>query len=171
MRWKVGDFMSERKVKCPACGTMNVKSEAVEHNKRYYCPACFEAKNKPKPKNDWDYLYETIVKYYGNVTPVMFKQLKDYRELPQYRFTDIGMKLTLIYCHEILAKPVTDKHQLGVIPYYYDKAKAHYSEIYRIENVAKSFVSNETTEIVKVSHKTEIECKPFDFDEISWEEE
>lgn len=163
--------MSERKVKCPACGTMNVKSEAVEHNKRYYCPACFEAKNKPKPKSDWDYLYETIVKYYGKVTPVMFKQLKDYREQPHYRFTDAGMRLTLIYVHETLAKSVTDNQHLGIIPFYYDKAKAHYLDIYRIEDKARSFVLKEQRERVKVKHGATNEPKAFNFNEIDWESE
>ena len=164
--------MAEKKVKCPVWQAMNVKSETIEYNKRYYCKSCYEVKTAPKKKTEWDYLYETIKKHYGAVTPLMFKQLKDYREQPQYKFTDAGMRLTLVYYHEVLGRLVEDKQTLGIIPFMYHKAKAHYSEVYRLETMANLFVSNEQREVVKiVPTVNEIEHKAFDFDGIDWEED
>lgn len=161
--------MTEKRVKCPSCHTLNPKSITVEHNKRYYCSPCYELKTAPKMKTEWDYLFETIKKYYGSVTPVMFKQLKDYREQSQYKFTDAGMRLTLIYYHEVLQKPVEDKTTLGIIPYVYHKAKAHYTEVYRIQQVADAFVSTEQPKTVKVSgYGYRPALTTFDYGMIDW---
>ncbi len=162
---------SERKVKCPTCSTLNSKSETIEHQKRYYCKACYELKTAPKQKSEWDYLYDTIVHYYGRVTPIMFKQLKDYREKPQYRFTDSGMRLTLNYYHNVLGKPVLqDADTLGIIVYYYEQARTYYKELFRLQQVSDVFTHNESSKVVKVSNNVSINTKQrFDFDCIKWE--
>ena len=45
-----------RKVKCPECGTYNDKENTVESNGRYYCPICYE--NKQREADDYKQLIE-----------------------------------------------------------------------------------------------------------------
>ena len=163
----------EKQVKCPSCKQSFPKSTTIEHGKRYYCQPCYEKKSQPKPRTDWDDLYDTIKRYYGAVTPVMFKQLKTYREDKAYQFTDTGMRLTLIYYHEILGRPVMDDHRtLGIIPYIYEDAKNYYSEIFRLSEVAAGQIFEERRQ-EKVTNPTERKpkVKAFDFEGINWEGE
>ena len=163
----------ERLVKCPNCQQSFPKSETVEKGKRYYCKPCYEIKSAPKPRTDWDELYDTIKHFYGAVTPLMFKQLKQYREDSAYKFTNTGMRLTLVYYHEVLGKPVLEEHQtLGIIPYIYEDAKRYYIEIYRLSQVAAnhSFEAPEQTFQSNTKGRAE-KVKAFDFNTIDWEEE
>ena len=162
----------DRLVKCPSCKELFPKSTTVEHGKRYYCQPCYEKKSQPKPGTDWDELYDTIVHYYGRVTPVMFKQLKQYREEPAYKFTDAGMRLTLIYYHEILGRPVLEESQtLGIIPYMYEETKRYYGEIYRLSQLAAGQTFDDQQQVVVSSSKEKRrQVKPFDFASVEWEE-
>ena len=47
-----------RKVKCPECGTFNDKENTVTFNGRYYCPVCYE--NKQKEADDYKQLIAYI---------------------------------------------------------------------------------------------------------------
>ena len=164
----------ERHVKCPGCQTSFPKSQTTEHGKRYYCQPCYEKKMAPKPRTAWDDLYDTIKHYYGEVTPMMFRQLKQFREEPHYQFTDAGIRLTLIYYHEILGRPVLEEHQtLGIVPYVYADAKRYYSEVYRLEQVAQHQVFEDSQQVITSNTKQREKRKvqAFNFDSIEWEGE
>ena len=51
-----------RKVKCPECGTFNDKENTVTFNGRYYCPVCYE--NKQKEADDYKQLIANICELY-----------------------------------------------------------------------------------------------------------
>lgn len=159
-----------KQVKCPVCGKMNNKSETVIHNKRYYCPPCHEAKTQPKERTAWDDLFDTIKYYYQAVpTPLMYKQLKDYREKSKY--TDTGMAYTLRYMYELKGLEVKQDAGLGLLAYYYDEAKAYYSELFHLEQVAKDFVNTETLKVVQTKPFFETSSDEFfNYEEIDWDD-
>lgn len=164
--------IKDKLVKCPMCKEQHPKSTTVEHGKRYYCQPCYAKKSQPKPRTDWDDLYDTIKSYYGTITPMMYKQLKTYREDPAYKFTDAGMRLTLIYYHEILGRPVLEESQtLGILPYIYEDAKRYYGEIFRLSQIASEqiFVVQQQEKITN-STKRQSKVSTFDFEAINWEE-
>ena len=163
----------ERLVKCPSCKESFPKSTTKEHGKRYYCRPCYEEKMKPKERTAWDDLYDTIKHYYGAVTPIMFRQLKQFREEPHYKFTDVGMRLTLIYYHEILGRPVLEEHQtLAIIPYVYDDAKRYYTEVYRLSELTtrQVFEAKQQERFTNARPKSK-KSVAFDFNSIDWEDE
>lgn len=162
---------TERRVKCPSCEALFPKSQTVAFKKRYYCQTCYEKKNQPKEKTDWDQLYETILFYYREKpTPLMFKQLKDYRE--QYHYTDLGMMLTLKYLFDIKKVSLKEEAGLGLIPYTYQEAKAYYEKCYAIEQYAQVFEWRETLREVKLQPVAPLKSKTaFNFETIEWGEE
>lgn len=163
--------MAERLVKCPSCGQSNWKSDTVEHGKRYYCKPCYEKKKQPKPRTDWDDLYDMITYLYKQKpTAMMYKQLKDYRE--KHKFTDVGMTYTLRYMYQVLNLNVKEDAGLGLILYYYDEAKRYYGELFRLKEVAKGFERNEQEKVVVIKNQeTDFVRKTFDYDSINWEED
>lgn len=166
----MSETTKERQVKCPMCKASFAKSATIEHGKRYYCQPCYAIKSQPKARTDWDDLYDTIKHYYGSVTPVMFRQLKQYREETGYKFTDSGMRLTLIYYHEILGRPVLDGTQtLGIIPYVYEDAKRYYSEVYRLSQLAQNQTYHDKRQVQTTNTQTRKKpVKWFDFNLIEW---
>lgn len=113
-------------VKCPVCGKSNDKSNTIKINNRYYCISCGEERQKEMDKNSngWNGLYEYMKELYGNVDGKMFSLIAKYRKKP-YNYTNEGMRLTLYYYHELLENPINEE-AIGLIPYYYEKAKQEY---------------------------------------------
>lgn len=159
------------------CGTMNEKENTLLIGGRYYCKSCAEEKNKQKEKNisDWDELFNYIHELYGEGYPngMMFKQLKDYREDP-YNYTNKGIFLTLKYYYDLLDNEVIEGTGLGIIPYYYDKAKYHFIEIMNVERHMENFeLMEETRGIVIQPPKDSVDLKSkrvLSFDNIEWED-
>ena len=115
------------KVKCAECEKMIEKEEAEKYKNRYYCiDKCIELKKERESKNTdgWNELYEYMKKLYGEVNTKMIVLVSKYRKDP-YNYTNKGMELTLYYYHELLENPV-NKDSIGMIPYFYDKAKEEY---------------------------------------------
>lgn len=121
---------TERKVKCKICGNQDYKANMVQVGKRYACKECYEGTGG---ESDWDLLFNTITRIYGEKpTPIMYKQLQTYRSDP-YNFTDGGMNATLKYIYDILEIPLKEDSALGLLPYYYDECKQYYMAIQRSE--------------------------------------
>ena len=129
-------------VLCPRCGKKNNKEDTEQIGKRYYCTECarITKEEKEAKKEDWDLLFEYICKLYNIKKPtgMMFKQLKEFRSEP-YNYTDSGMYETLKYYYETLENNVIEGTGLGIIPYYYDKAKEHWNTIFEVENSAEEY--------------------------------
>lgn len=157
-----------RKVKCPVCDKMNPKDETVKLGNRYYCPACAEERNHQQ-LSDWDILFQYICWLYRipNLTGQMYKQLKDYRD--NWEYTDIGMYHTLRYYHEILGKPVKDDAGLGIIPYYYDRARAFIYKQYSLKQQYEQHVQDEKEIYVQRTQPERWKKRePLNFDTVDW---
>lgn len=143
--------MASRMVKCPVCGTKNAKENTEEYKGRYYCPECLRKKieEQESRKSDWDRLFEYICQLYNidKPTGMMFKQLKEYRD--EYGYTDSGMYATLRYYHEILENNVLEGAGLGIIPYYYDKARQHYTQYKQVEESVE-IMEEQKENVIKV---------------------
>lgn len=158
-----------RPVKCPVCGAMNKKETSVKLGRRYYCTEC--AEYSESAQTDWDLLFQYICWLYQipTLTGVMFKQLKDYRE--NWGYTDLGMYHTLRYYHELMGKPVKEDAGIGIIPYYYDRAKTHMIQRYEINQKLQELDYKEEKRYVTVSQPEKWRQKqPLDFSSVNWEE-
>ena len=104
----------------------------------------------------------------------MFKQLKQYRSEP-YNYTDGGMYATLIYYYETLGNKVLEGTGLGIIPYYYDKARQHYSNMAKVEDSLDEYseAQKQTIKIDLTQRNNLIKSlqKPLDYNDIDWGEE
>lgn len=164
-----------RQVKCPMCSKLNNKENTTEINKRYYCIECSEIKEKEKAKHidDWEELFEYICELYNIKKPtgMMFKQIKEFRDT--YGYTNKGIYLTLKYYYEVLDNEVKDDTGLGIVVYYYEKAKQHFIEIRDVKRHVKDFEINEQIKIVKIKN---IDIKDYKYkrqlplDNINWTE-
>ena len=141
--------MADRKVKCPVCGKMNNKEDAVIKNKRYYCPACLE--QQQKEADAYKNLIEYVCGLFNITAPtfLMTAQIKRFKE--EYGYTYGGMKATLEYFFEIEeGHSVEDSEGLGIIPYTYDKCKEFYAEKKRVKNSLNGNTIEEIRSNVKV---------------------
>lgn len=170
--------MAIRKVKCPTCNTMNNKEDTIKINNRYYCISCGEERQKEIEKNTdgWDQLFEYICELYNIEKPtgMMFKQIKDFRDEP-YNYTNTGMYLSLKYYYETLGNEVKEDTGLGIIPYYYEKAKKQFIDIHNIKKYMNEFEESEEEKTIKIfppKLKPKIEnIHKLSFENIKWEDD
>ena len=165
-----------RQVKCPMCKTMNDKENTEKINNRYYCLKCAEKREKEKNRNidDWPELFNYICELYNIDVPngMMFQQIKDFRE--NYNYTNKGMYLTLKYFYKVLGNDVKEDTGLGIIPYYYDRAKQHYIDILIVKKHLENFEINEQVNTVKVKNINIKELKKqkyISLDNVDWDGE
>ena len=163
----------QRKSKCAICEGMFHKDELTVKSQKKYCSECLVIKEEEslKYKTDWDLLFEYICKLYNIEKPtgMMFQQMKSYRQ--DYDYTNIGMYYTLKYYYDVLENNVMDDTGLGIIPYYYDKAKNHYNKTYNLEDIAENFKFDEKSIKIrtKITNKTIIKKEPLPLN-FDWEE-
>lgn len=164
----------QKKLKCVMCEELFPKEETIVKSNKRYCEKCLQTKEEEslKYKTDWDLLFEYICKIYNidKPTGMMFQQMKNYRT--EYNYTNIGMYYTLKFYYDVLENNLLDDTGLGIIPYYYDKAKNHYNKAYNLEDIAEDFKFEEKSIKIKtkISNKIIIprEPLPLNFD---WEEQ
>lgn len=162
---------SQRKYKCVSCEDFFLKDETIVKSSKRYCNKCLEIKEEEsaKYKNDWDLLFEYICKLYNidKPTGMMFQQMKNFRT--EYNYTNIGMYYTLLYYYDVLENEVLDDTGLGIIPYFYDKAKKHYNKIFNLEDMVEDFKNEEKIINIKtkVMEKIIIPKNPLPLD-IDW---
>ncbi|MGU8678977.1 hypothetical protein ACV3Q3_12535 [Clostridium perfringens] len=152
-------------VKCPKCGTKNEKENTIKHGKSYYCLKCFEDLEEYKD------LISTICEIYRIKSPTsqMVSQIKDYKD--KYNFTNSGIKYTLKFYYEILENSVMNNVGLGIVPYFYDKAKYYYKNRFDLEEKAELFVNQEKIKTFKVSNNNKQEFKRHELNiDIDWSE-
>ena len=79
--------------------------------------------------------------------PGHLKQIKQFRE--EYKFTYAGMKLTLLYCKNVLNLEFSTSRGLGIIPYQYEAAKNDFIRKRELtKQVENKNVTNEVKRIV-----------------------
>lgn len=163
----------QRKSKCVMCKESFLKEELTIKSQKKYCKNCLQIKEEESIayKNDWSLLFEYICKLYNIEKPtgMMFLQMKNYRQ--EYEYTNIGMYYTLKYYYDVLENNVLEDAGLGIIPYYYDKAKKHYNKIFNIEDIVEELEIDEKEIKIKTKTINKISTPklplPLDF---NWEE-
>lgn len=162
-----------KKLKCALCEELFPKEELTVKSQKKYCKTCLTIKEEESLKNktDWDLLFKYICKLYNIEKPtgMMFVQMKNFRQ--DYDYTNIGMYYTLQYYYEILDNSVLEDSGLGILPYYYDKAKKHYNKMFNLQDIIEDFESNEKSIQIKtkVTNKITITKNPLPLD-FNWEE-
>ena len=157
----------------------NVAMKAVSVTKKEDLDQKLEEKKqkrkaKPKaelkdPMSEEDYqdkkdFYEYIRKLIGSEDiPVKIYAIVS-KQIEQYGFDFQGMKQTLVYLHDIKERELTGDI-VGIIPYYYDEAKAFNNEVDRIDkenqNIDSQQMYKQKTIYIKPK-KREIKQLPFD---------
>lgn len=82
------------------------------------------------------------------------------------------MYLTLRYFYEVLENDVKEDAGLGIIPYFYERAKNHYIDILEVKKHLKNFEVDEQTNTVKIKNiniKEFKKKKQLSFDNIDWD--
>ena len=163
-----------KKLKCTICEEAFPKEETIIKSQKRYCKTCLEIKEEESAlyKNDWDLLFEYICKLYNidKPTGMMFQQMKNYRA--DYEYTNIGMYYTLQYYYKILENEVLEDTGLGIIPYFYDKAKNHYNRMFNLQDIAEEFKGEEKSIQIKtkIADKLSIAKTPLPLN-FNWEEQ
>lgn len=162
-----------KKVKCPECGTMNEKEDTVYHSNRYYCKNCYEAKSENV--DGYKRLIGYICKTYRIKAPtgIILRQIKEFKN--DYNFTDDGIYMTLKYYYELLENPVVEGVGIGIVPYYYEKAKQQYLTLLSIEDKVEDYASDlEKTINVDIAKRNNMldrfKKRNIDFNGIDWSE-
>lgn len=139
-----------RKVKCPECGTFNDKENTVTFNGRYYCPVCYE--NKQKEADDYKNLIAYICELYQIDAPTgwIVKQIKDFKE--QFHYSYKGMKTTLHYFYEIEHNDPADSLGVGIIPFVYEEAKKFYIDRLAVKDSVKDY-EEKNNKIIKLKKR------------------
>ncbi|MFJ7982338.1 hypothetical protein ACIQ1D_18930 [Lysinibacillus xylanilyticus] len=118
----------------------------VKNWKGYYHPQCFE-KYKRQMENR-EKLCEYIAESYSLDYPTgfMLKQIDDFHKSRNYSY--LAMLTTLKYIFEIEKIPPKDNVGIGLITFYYEKAKDYHIKLRSIGNSASNVTINNT--VVKV---------------------
>ena len=135
--------------KCVMCGNKFLTEKMILRSGKKYCNDCIEIKDQEN--EDWSTLYEYVKELYSLQTiPILFvTQLNKYRKDDKYPLTSIGMYYTLKYYYEILENKIDEEKGLGIIPYYYDKAKSYYTKVFDTQDKINDFCFIEERKKIK----------------------
>ena len=151
---------TERLNTCKICGNKDYKSNMIKYKSKNMCKKCYAIEKKlSEEKED---LCNTIKELYNlpYVMPGHLKQIKQFRE--EYKFTYAGMKLTLLYCKNVLNLEFSTSRGLGIIPYQYEAAKNDFIrkreltkqvENKNVTNEQKEKAMNEIMKMTEINEK------------------
>lgn len=144
---------NERLYLCKVCNNKFPKSQLTKFKSKNMCPECY--KREEKLSQEKDDLCETIKQLYGlpYVMPGHLKQINQFKE--QYNFSYTGMKLTLLYCKNVLNLEFSTSRGLGIIPYKYDEAKKDYLRKHQLSKQTKNANVVQTVKKIVTTVKTE----------------
>lgn len=154
-----------------ALKTKRVFDKPIDPSKEYMCEFCHKgipmgqevvlpgdrfahvdcySKDNSHGKSDYDKLFEYIMTLYNEsfVDPAKQKSIKNM--IDNYGFTYSGIHGTLAYIYEVRKMKPQESNYLGIVPYYYTKAKEYYEELKRVQeiNAAKDIENYKPKEIV-----------------------
>ena len=138
--------------KCKWCGEWVDKSlnDFNKNSTGYYHNNCYQAFELNKQHREE--LSEYVAKIYRIEFPTgwMLKQIKEYKEKRNYTYK--GMELTLRFIYEIENKYLREASEtgLGLIPYYYEKAKQYYTTMREVSRYANNVEINNQEEIIYI---------------------
>lgn len=112
---------------CSYCKKKFPKAELIQiYKTKKACTKCSETtvvENKER-----DELIAYICKGLGQAQPTGI-QLNDIRRFKEMGFTYSGIKWTIYYMVSVIGKKIEPNGGLGLIPFYYHKAKEHYEAV------------------------------------------
>lgn len=142
------------KVKCPVCSKKFDREtvEYVKHKNRYYHKDCYEKEEREKTqiaeqkKKILDYLSKKSTKTlnYPLIQKQINKQMADGYKLS-------GILGTLHYLEII--RPDFDFSNIGLVPFYYDKAKEYFSNQMLFKDTFKHYDSSLETVTVSLQER------------------
>lgn len=116
-------------VKCPFCDKSFNREETdyIHYKNRYWHVECY--KEKFPDEEEKQLLIDYIKKLFNieKLTPLIYKQIKDFVE--EYKYTYSGMRGTLVYSYEIRKLDIGKARGIGIIPYNYEEAKNYFINI------------------------------------------
>lgn len=126
-----------RKVMCKICKEKFYKDELIQINKhKRICQNCNETEQVIiNQRRD---LIEFVCKLHSNKVPTGF-QLQNIKRFKEMGYSYFEIHYTLYYIYVVLNKTIKGD-SLGLVPYYYEKAKEHYQHF---ENARKT-ITNKT---------------------------
>lgn len=127
---------------CPVCKEKFNRELVpfVLYKKRHYHEECFrglginieeqEATEESK-KILFDY-FKVLFKS-DTVSPLVCKQLNDFINNKEKKYTYSGIYKTLYYFFEVRGEDKTKSNGIGIVPFVYDEAKEYFFELYKME--------------------------------------
>ena len=152
---------------CPKCKEKvdPLSENAIDIENSTLHRECYE-RSKREKENLTNLLDYISLKY--NIefpTGYMLKQISDYRNKRGYSYK--AMLATLKYVFEVEKIPLKEGVGLGLIPFYFEKAKAYYSKLRIAGNSATNITINNTTvKIIAVAENKRASRKSIDLSSI-----
>jgi hypothetical protein len=129
-----------KKVLCHNCREKFPKEELIQVTKsRRLCVKC--DKKVTKEAEEYKNLIDCICSGF-NIKAPTGQQLKSIKQFKELGYSYYEIQYTLYYIYGILRKK-PEGTSLGLVPFYYEKAKEHYRLVENAKNSAKSMVIEE----------------------------
>lgn len=131
----------EKTYKCPQCNKSVPASESEKIGNRYFHLKCAEKYYQQKAmeekeleeKRGIEQERRELLEYIAKLQKVDFPDglvLRVVKNLHEEGYSYRGIKATLVYFYEIQGNPIReDNNVLGIVPYVYSKAKAHWIKV------------------------------------------
>ena len=137
---------------CPKCKEKvdPLSENAIDIENATLHRECYERIQREK-KNRQDLLDYISLKYDINFpTGYMLRQISDYHDKRGYSYK--AMLTTLKFIFDVERVPIKDGVGVGLIPFYFEKAKAYYSKIRTAGKTASNTtINNKTKKIIAVA--------------------
>lgn len=139
-----------RKVICHNCKVKFYKDELIQvtQSKRL-CKECND--NIQKEADDYKVLIQYICDGFKIKAPTG-QQLKDIRRFKElgYSYPEIQYTIYYIFCIE---RKKAEGTGLGLVPFYYEKAKRHYELVENAKRTARKLIQEEVVVERSINHK------------------
>lgn len=139
---------------CPKCKEkVNPLDEgSIDTDSATYHKTCYEAIQRQKKNRDELLTYISLKYNVEFPTGYMLKQITDYHNKRGYSYK--AMLATLKYMFEVEKVTTKEGVGIGLLPYYFEKAKSYYSKIMTAGKSADSVTINNTVVKVRAIEQT-----------------
>lgn len=132
--------------KCPECknDVEKIEGEFIKHSSKTYHINCYQQFEIRKQHRSDLIDYICKLKKIKMPTGFILKQIKEMEE--DYGYTLKGIEMTLRYVHDTEKLASMDEAGIGIVQYYYKRAKEYNINLYRIKQ-ANAEINYDNTEI------------------------
>lgn len=134
--------MESKLLICHYCKNKFPSEELIQITKtRRSCKGCIQA------KDDYKQLIDYICKGFGQTAPTG-KQLKDIKRFKElgYSYKEIQWTIYYIFC---IANKKLEDNNIGLVPYYYEKAKEHFLTLEKVKENSKDIEIQKEITIIR----------------------